>query len=443
MITQRLKTYLPLVLLLVLVAVLMSGCSGSAAMLAGNSWPGITVSGDSAYVAYAGQVFALDVQSGAVQWAFPEKAVNGQTFFAPPAAAGDLVVVNDYRDSLFALDPATGEQQWFFKSSHSRFIGGAVIGEDLIYAATVDGIIHALDRKTGAETWSYATGESIWSTPLLADGTLYITSLERRLYVLDAKTGGLSWQFSDGEGSSDTPPIGAMVGTPTLYEGVLYFGSFNDRVYAVSTETHDVLWTYKSTNWVWSSPVIDEPNGQVIGADLDGHIFALSMKDGSPVWTHDASGPVVGEPLLGELADGTSVAYITCGGDPNLLILDVSDGNEVKSMSLNAEFTTRFIVIPTGTDVRSIPLFAPPVGGDNLLLIGAHQGDNIVYALEREDLQEVWRFNPTAYAQQQKEAQSQGQEEPTSFFSSPMNILLFVSVALLMFTLFGRGRNKK
>ncbi|MBN1312384.1 MAG: PQQ-binding-like beta-propeller repeat protein [Anaerolineae bacterium] len=447
MITQRLKIYLLLVLLLTLAAVFTSGCSGSAALLSDSGWPGINLFNDSVYVAYGSQVYAIDPRNGEAQWAFPEEPVNGQTFFTPPAASDDVIVVTDYRDSLFALNPADGTQQWVFKSEDSHFIGGAAIGEDFIYAATEDGAIHALDRETGLVEWSYETNGSIWSTPLLADGVLYITALDRRLYVLDAETGTLSWQFSDGEEASDSPPIGPMVGTPTLYEGVLYFGSFNNRVYAVSTETRGVLWTYDTTNWVWSSPVIDESNKQLIGADLDGHIFALTLEDGTPIWTYDASGPVVGAPLLDELANGTSVVYLTCDGDPNLLVLKTSDGEAaIRPVTVQAEFTTKFLFFNTGENTRPVPIFASPVSTADLLIVGVHQlganqSGDILYALDRESLQEEWRFNQKTYERQETEEQEQ--EEPTSFFSSPINILLFISITLLMFTLFGRGRRQQ
>ncbi|MBN1426781.1 MAG: PQQ-binding-like beta-propeller repeat protein [Anaerolineae bacterium] len=407
-----------------------------------SSWPGISLSDDTIYMAYANQVYAIDSQTGEAQWTFPEKPANDQLFFAPPAVTDDMVVVSDYRDSLFALNPTDGKQQWSFKSDRSRFIGSAAVGEDLVYAATVNGTVHALDRETGVEEWFYATDGSIWSTPLLADGMLYVTSLDRHLYVLDAKTGNLSWSFSDSEEIGDSPSIGAMVGTPTLYEDVLYFGSFNNRVYAVSIEKRDVLWTYDTTNWVWSSPVIDEQNDQLIGADLDGHIFALDLEDGSRTWAYDASGPVVGAPVLGNLEDDTSVAYITCGGEPNLLILNTSDGKEaISPVTVKAEFPTMFLIVNTGTSTRPIPLFAPPVGTDELLLVGAHQGDDLIYALELDDLQEAWRFNPKEHEQKQKE--EQGEEEPASLFGSPMNLLLIFSLALLIFTLFGRGRRQK
>jgi outer membrane protein assembly factor BamB len=437
LITRRLKIYFVFGLALVLVILSTTGCAtGSASLMTGSSWPGITVFDGSAYLAFSSKVYAFDSETGAVSWSFPEKAAGGQTFFAPPAVTDDLVVVTDYSDSLFALNPADGKQLWTFKSNRSRFIGGAVIDENLVYASTVDGIIHALDRKKGSEEWSYTAEGNVWSTPLLADGTLYVTALDRHLYALDAQTGRLSWKFPD---NGSNPPLGAMVSTPTLYEGVLYFGNFNNRLYALSVETHDVLWTHDTSNWIWSSPAIDEKNQRLISADLDGHVFALDLADGSLAWTYEATGAVVGAPLLGEI-DDVPVVYLTCKGDPNLLVLNTSDGKEtLRPVSLKADFTTKFLFIDTGTDTRTIPIFSPPVAADDLLLIGAHEGNDTLYALDRQDFQVAWRFNPIEYENKQKEEQGQA---PESFFSNPLNLVLLMAMSLLMFSIMGRGRRK-
>jgi hypothetical protein len=154
---------------------------------------------------------------------------------------------------------------------------------------------------------------------------------------------------------------------------------------------------------------------------------------------------VVGAPLLGKLADGTLVVYLTCGGDPNLVVLNASDGEEaIRPETLQAEFTTKFLIIPTGTSIRPIPIFAPPVDAGDAILIGAHEGNDTLYALDRQSLQEKWHFNPTTYEQQQQQQQQQQNgEQPKSLFDSPlMNIALMITVAMLMFTLLGRRRQQ-
>jgi outer membrane protein assembly factor BamB len=158
------------------------------------------------------------------------------------------------------------------------------------------------------------------------------------------------------------------------------------------------MWSYPTTNWVWGGPVYDEENDLLIGGDLDGHVFALDATTGDEVWTFDeVGGPVVGQPTLGETEDGR-VAYVASGGtgsQAKLYVLDPATGERVDTpVSIEAEFTSRFLFFPTGTSIRPIPIYAPPVVYDDLLLIGAHEGDYPLYALDRETLLERWHYEP-------------------------------------------------
>jgi outer membrane protein assembly factor BamB len=327
-------------------------------------------------------------------WSYPIEPERSRTFYARPAVDDEMVVVTDYTDSVTALNPETGQELWTFSTDKARFIGGAVVDAERVYAGSVDGTLHALDRTNGQEAWTFSAERDIWSTPLLDGDTLYVTSLDRHVYALNAATGDLDWQFP-ADGQELDPKMGAIVSTPTLHEGVMYFGSFNNQVYAVDIETRDVLWTYETTNWVWSSPVVDEESGLLVGADLDGHIFGLQVETGEPAWTYDVDGPVVGQPVIADLVTGKHTALIT-SEDGNLYLLNPADGTMVDTPSgIEAEFTTRFLFVQTGTDTRPIPLFAAPVLYNDLILLGAHEGNTLLYALDQDTLLERWHFEPS------------------------------------------------
>lgn len=392
------RKILPSLALLILAA-LFTGCASSSAVnLTGSSWPGLTVYEDTVYLASGTQVFAIDPETSGVLWKYPvEVGRGGPTFYAPPAVDGDMIVVTDYKDSLYALNRETGVLLWPmpFQSDQSRFIGGAVIDGDTIYAATVDGQIHAIDRDTGEEKegWPFIADGGIWSTPLLADGMLYVTSLDHYLYAVNVETGLLEWRFP-AEGDDEDP--GGMVGTPRLHDGVLYFGTFGNRVYALEVDTQGILWTYETTNWVWSSPIIDEETNLAIGGDLDGHVFALDKDSGEPAWTFDTDGPVVGAPVIDEREEDGRVVYVA-SGDAKLYMLDIDDGTLSNTpVTIETEFTTRFLFFQTGTNIRPVPIYAPPALVDDLILLSSHQpGADVLFALERDSLLERWTWNPS------------------------------------------------
>ncbi len=377
--------------------ILLTGCSGgNQAVLAGSSWPGVAVTDDTIYLAFGPGVYAINPETGLKKWSFPDRAARGQTFYAPPAVTDDIVVVGDYTGNLFALNPDTGSEVWTFQPQpRSRFVGGAAIGEQYVYAGTVAGVMYALDRDTGAEAWKFAADRDIWSAPLLAGETLYFTTLDRHLYAVDAKTGDMIWQFPEGGTPDEGSLVGPMVGTPMLYGGVLYFGSFNNRVYALDADTRELLWTYDTANWVWSSPVLDEETGLLIGGDLDGKVFALDHETGEEVWTFETDGPVVSTPALSD-REGQRVAYVT-SGDSRVYTLAVADGSPADTpLSVTVEFTQRFLFIPTGSTIRPVPVYAPAVLTDDLILMGTHQGTRPLFAYERDTMRSLWVFDPAA-----------------------------------------------
>lgn len=399
MIRRTLK-YGLLVAALVVLAGLISGCSSNAALV-GASWPGIAASNaqQHIYIAFGSSVYAVDPETGRQVWSYPAEPDRNRTFYAKPAVAEDMIVVGDYDNTLAALDPETGDALWTFESDRARFIGGATIGDNLVYAGSVDGLLHALDRESGSEVWSFAAEQDIWAQPLLVDGTLYITSLDKHLYALDAANGDLLWRFP-AAGEELSPQMGAIVGMPTYYDGMLIFGSFNNFVYALDADTQQIVWQYEADNWVWSSPVVDEQTGMALGADLDGNIFALDVETGDEIWTRSEAGPIVGAPTLGEPADGVTPVYVATGAPNNdamIYKLNLENGEDLTPpVNIEAEFATNFLFFQTGTNTRALPIYTTPVLLDNYVLVGAHEGPTLLYALERDTLLEAWTFEPAS-----------------------------------------------
>jgi outer membrane protein assembly factor BamB len=378
----------------VVLLLVLTGCTGNAAALTGSSWPGIATSDDMVYVAFGPHVYAVDASNGKEEWRYPAQAVRGETFYAVPAVDQDLVVVGDYTGTLYGLDFTKGTETWKFQAPlKARFIAGAVIGEKYVYAGTVAGHMYAVDRDTGTQEWEFAATRDIWSAPLLDDGVLYFTALDRHLYALNADTGKLLWQFPDADTKPEESPVGAMVGTPTLHDGALYFGSFSNAVYALDLETRKLLWTYPTKNWVWGSPIYDENTNQLFGGDLDGNVFAIDPATGKEGWKFTTGGPVVNSPVTAEY-DGKPAVFVT-SGDSNLYILNPENGEQIEKVGVTAEFKQSFLFVPTGTTIRPIPVYARPIVLDDKILLGTHEGPEPIHAYNLASLKKLWTFMPT------------------------------------------------
>ena len=78
--------------------------------------------------------------------------------------------------ALRAIDPATGERKWEFKTTRPSLAGTLSTGSGLVFSGDMDGNIFAVDAKTGRQIWSYQTGAAIYAAPITysVDGKQYV-----------------------------------------------------------------------------------------------------------------------------------------------------------------------------------------------------------------------------------------------------------------------------
>jgi quinohemoprotein ethanol dehydrogenase len=134
---------------------------------------------------------------------------------ATPIVKDGVMYVATGNDDVFALDAKTGALIWEHRSHINQNIDtvccgwdnrGLAIGEGKVFLGYLDGNVVALEAKTGKEVWKtqiarWQDGYTITSAPLYHDGVLYsgISGGDRSargfLAALDAKTGKENWRF--------------------------------------------------------------------------------------------------------------------------------------------------------------------------------------------------------------------------------------------------------
>ena len=93
-----------------------------------------------------------------------------------------------------------------------------------VIAASKDKRIHALNRKTGEEVWSFLTQGRVDCSPVVVGKRVYVGSGDRNLYVLDLDKGSLIQKIElDGE----------VVGSPAVAGGCLVVGTLKGTVYCL------------------------------------------------------------------------------------------------------------------------------------------------------------------------------------------------------------------
>lgn len=139
---------------------------------------------------------------------------NGDFVFAAPQPEGVVM----------ALDRKTGEVVW--KAMQPDSVLGPIAALDgVAYAPVRNGEVVALNLADGSEAWrTRLSPRAILSGPAIADGLLYVTSQDGYLYVLDKKTGQqLERHFLN---NPDRPgELGLTMSSPVVHNGRVYVGS--------------------------------------------------------------------------------------------------------------------------------------------------------------------------------------------------------------------------
>ena len=362
---------LVLIMMLIFLSLLISGCSGSG-MIAG-SWPGITIDGDTAYVANSQAIYHIDLTDEGDQLdAYPAEAIRGATFFhAPFLLDEETLIAGSYDNKVYAIDLDSGAAKEFFNSTKNRWIAEPIFANGMIYYPNSNGFLYAV-TPDGDSPWNFETKAAIWAKPLIEDNRLYLASQDHFLYALNAETGDEIWNVD---------LKASIVNSPVLDEnGILYVGSFSNTetgstVTAIDSTDGSVVWETATEGWVWGSPTLG-PENTLYVTDLNANLYAINTTDGSLIW----------EKLVqaGSAITGSALFF-------NDAIYVVTRGGAITSYDTNGE---RLWKEEFGNEDNPIEFHGTPlVAGEDLILVSAVGGDSIVYAFNTK-LESLWQFTP-------------------------------------------------
>ncbi|MGE5220880.1 MAG: PQQ-binding-like beta-propeller repeat protein [Omnitrophica WOR_2 bacterium] len=275
-----------LIISIIILAGLLSACSGAAFTPSG--WPGLTADQNTAYLASAQFVYAVDLSNGSQKWRFPEKASSSVTFYSDPGVTPDKqIIVGSYDKILYSLN-TDGKQTWTNKGN-DHFIAGPLIMDQAIYAPNADKNLYAYDLK-GNLLWQFKTNGPIWAMPATdkACGCLYVASMDHFIYSISTQNGSQNWKTDLGSALTGTPAVGT--------DGKLYDGNYNSEMIGLNASDGKINWRTPLKGRTWSGPAVD--GDRIYFGDLNGNFYALQTSDGKILWQIQADGGIFGTPLV-------------------------------------------------------------------------------------------------------------------------------------------------
>jgi len=257
--------------------------------------------------------------------------------------------------------------------------------------------------------WIFTTNDLIQSTPTYDKGTVYVGSYDHHLYAIDDETGLSKWSFKTGD---------SIISKPVIYQKAktdyVLFGSNDKHLYCLQSQTGKLVWKYQTKGSVMSDPIIEQD--MVIFGSGDGHIYAIDVIQGKLIWSYQVEGlmrqqPLVQKGILYAFVRNTYIWYALNVNDGTLVWRGNANTNESyfvcgdvrpviaggKLWCIDAQnFQFGHLDIKTGALVwtaSSIEVSSRGMATDGINIYYVANGGREIYALNTQTYREVWHLD--------------------------------------------------
>lgn len=283
-------------------------------------------------VSGAGNVFAVEQQTGVIKWS-ENINKNGDQYSSPnvssPAVAGDRIYIGSTDNRVYALSVEDGNLEWRIGTGNG-ITSSPTVDDGVVYIGSSDGKLYALNAENGSTEWAFNATDEIQSTPALSNSLVFIgvnasPYQEDNFFALRRSDGSIKWSLST---------EGSITASATVSGDQVYIGDSRGVIYAVDSEDGTVRWKFSNTSGgVHSTIAADEEHIYTIGGrsvyciDLTGQkkwefsigyndysdvavsteqvyvgkestIMGINKSDGTSRWRIDTEGSVTGVPAV-------------------------------------------------------------------------------------------------------------------------------------------------
>jgi outer membrane protein assembly factor BamB len=226
-------------------------------------------------------VMAIDAKTGALAWdtaLASDKSWRGDG--DTHVFGGGLVLVPVGKE-IVAIDPFGGKHVWHYRAGVQ--LRHLTVGGSAAYAATKDGVIHAIDLRHGTAKWRFNAGGALGSNDrwhsnavLNVAGDKLVFLRDGHIVAIDATTSNLRWQT---EHSVMDVVVGDTVAIALLPD--------DHHLAAYDTRDGRQRWRIVTDHGYAGTPVIAEQEGLVLVRHYTAELFAYETASGRLRWKVD------------------------------------------------------------------------------------------------------------------------------------------------------------
>lgn len=211
------------------------------------------------------------------------------TIYQYPQGSGNSINELFYSqlDTVYCLDLRVGEVLWRQKLDFPVSTRIAA-DEGFYFVGSDNGRAYGLRKNTKVDSWTYRTGDSVKTTPVVDVGNVLFASTDGSVYRLACRTGwvpGVSWKFKTGA---------RILADMATHSRWVIAASSDYKVYCLELQNGDLNWSFQCEAPIEEAPVVysHKPNQEYVfaiatarvGNQAKRTLFSIKLSSGEEVW---------------------------------------------------------------------------------------------------------------------------------------------------------------
>ena len=210
-----------------------------------------------------------------------------------PAISGDVIYAASADGEVLAVDRKRGKTLWELELDVA-LSGGVGVYENVLLLGSSEGLVLQLDASTGEQLWTTMLTGEILSPPQANGKVVVVQTYNGKLQGLDFTTGELLWTHTS------KVPVLTVRGTsvPIIENNRVYAGFANGRVLSFDTQTGAIVWEVRVAIPQGRSEIerivdvdgtMELGGGELYAASYQGSVVAIDVGAGRKIWQQKAS----------------------------------------------------------------------------------------------------------------------------------------------------------
>ena len=236
-----------------------------------NLWSSPIIADGLVYIADGSGLKILNVAKGEFQWQLDGVIV----FMAGSPTLWESLLIVAGKNRCHAININTRKVEWYYQIDKLISHCAPAVVEDKVIWGAVDGLLRALDIKSGELVWQFNVQDWIKCAPTVYNNTIYFGTEEGSVYAINASEGKLIWERQFSGTSTHT--------TIAFEKGKIVVCIKESGVFALDAQTGKTIWHHKTPYGPWAAPSIKDDVVFV----ADWNLNAVRLDNGQHIWTSE------------------------------------------------------------------------------------------------------------------------------------------------------------